>query len=166
MGLAVCEPVGVESVSNRRLRSMAVMVGGVCGAIGVARHAVQLTAMAAYLRILGMKLDRVKGHLDLLLLGVLARGPGHGYAVITALREQSGGVLDLTEGAVYPALHRLEDAGALSSEWEPVAGRRRRIYQLTPAGVAVLGAQRRDWSALVSAVSSILHPVPAAALLS
>ena len=65
----------------------------------------------------------MKGHLDLLLLGILSQSPGHGYAVITALREQSQGTLDLTEGAVYPAFHRLEALfGLLTSEWQPVAG--------------------------------------------
>jgi PadR family transcriptional regulator PadR len=105
-----------------------------------------------------MKPDRVKGHLDLVLLGVLSRGPGHGYAVITALREQTSGLLELTEGAVYPALHRLEDLGWLVSEWEPVAGRRRRIYRVTPAGRAALREERSDWQALVSAVDSVLRP--------
>ena len=69
-----------------------------------------------------VKIDRVKGHLDLLLLGVLEREAGHGYAVITALRERTDGMLDLTEGAVYPALHRLEDLGLLAER--VAAGRR------------------------------------------
>jgi PadR family transcriptional regulator, regulatory protein PadR len=105
-----------------------------------------------------MKAERVKGHLDLVLLGVLSRGPGHGYAVITALREQTGGLLDLTEGSVYPALHRLEDMGWLASDWEPVAGRRRRVYQLTKAGATALRSEQKDWRSLVSAVESILRP--------
>ena len=88
-----------------------------------------------------MKVDHVKGHLDLLLLSALSAGPGHGYAVITTLRERTGGKLDLTEGAVYPALHRLEDLGLLTSDWHQVGGRRRRLYQLTPAG-AVPGRPR------------------------
>jgi|SRR5664279_1896247 len=104
-----------------------------------------------------MKVDGVKGHLDLLLLGILNHTPGHGYAVISALREQTDGMLELTEGAVYPALHRLEDAGLLSSEWQPVAGRRRRLYRLTRAGEVSLGAERRDWQALVVAVESVLR---------
>jgi PadR family transcriptional regulator PadR len=105
-----------------------------------------------------MKAERVKGHLDLVLLGVLRRGPGHGYAVITALREQTDGLLDLTEGSVYPALHRLEDMGWLASDWEPVAGRRRRVYQLTKAGAMALRSEQKDWRALVSAVESVLLP--------
>ena len=61
--------------------------------------------------------ERLKGNLDLLLLSVLAAGPSHGYAIISALREQSGGTFDLPEGTIYPALHRLEDAGLLTSTW-------------------------------------------------
>src|SRR5437016_4665183 len=105
-----------------------------------------------------MKVDRVKGHLDLLLLGVLDAAPGHGYAVITALRDRSEGALDLAEGAVYRALDRLETAGMLTSEWQPVAGRRRRIYRLTPAGRRSLAAERSAWSALVAAVESVVRP--------
>jgi PadR family transcriptional regulator, regulatory protein PadR len=73
-------------------------------------------------------------HLDLLLLSVLAAGPRHGYAIISALRERSGGTFDLPEGTVYPALHRLEDGGLLASSWADVTGRRRRVYGLTDNG--------------------------------
>jgi PadR family transcriptional regulator len=104
-----------------------------------------------------MKADGASGHLDLVLLGVLSHGPGHGYAVITAVRELTEGALDLTEGSVYPALHRLEDLGLLASEWEPVAGRRRRVYSITAAGLDALQTQRKGWRALVSAVESVLR---------
>jgi PadR family transcriptional regulator, regulatory protein PadR len=113
-----------------------------------------------------MKVDRTKGHLDLLLLGILSQSPGHGYAVIAALRERTDGLLNLTEGAVYPALHRLEDVGLLTSEWHPVGGRRRRLYRITPAGEASLTAERRDWSALVSAVEAVFRPLRAQAVTS
>lgn len=100
----------------------------------------------------------MKGHLDLLLLGILSQSSGHGYSVITAMRERSEGVLDLTEGSVYPALHRLEDQGLVASSWESVAGRRRRVYELTTAGRKALAQERKEWSALVSSVESILTP--------
>ena len=87
-----------------------------------------------------MRSERLKGHLDLLLLSVLSRGPGHGYEVITRLRDRSDGAFELPEGTVYPALHRLEEAGLLASAWDVVSGRRRRIYRLTPAGEAALAA--------------------------
>ncbi len=104
-----------------------------------------------------MKADGASGHLDLVLLGVLGHGPGHGYAVITAVRDLTNGTLELTEGSVYPALHRLEDLGLLASEWEPVSGRRRRVYRITAAGTAALHTQRRGWQTLVSAVESVLR---------
>ena len=107
-----------------------------------------------------MATDRVRGHLDLLLLGVLSDGPHHGYAVITALRERSEGAFDLPEGSVYPALHRLEDAGLLASEWQPVAGRRRRVYRLTDRGADALSVERQDWRALAGAIDAVLRPAP------
>jgi DNA-binding PadR family transcriptional regulator len=106
-----------------------------------------------------MKADRVRGHLDLVLLGVLGDEPGHGYAVITALRERTQGVLDLPEGSVYPALHRLEDLGLLTSDWQAVVGRRRRVYRLTEQGAAASAAEQRDWRALVAAIDAALRPV-------
>jgi DNA-binding PadR family transcriptional regulator len=107
-----------------------------------------------------MKVEGVKGHLDLLLLGVLAGAPGHGYALIRALRDHSGGVLDLPEGSVYPALHRLENLGLIASEWKPVGGRRRREYRLTDEGIAALASERREWTLLVNAVSAVLPRGP------
>jgi PadR family transcriptional regulator, regulatory protein PadR len=104
-----------------------------------------------------MKADRVKGHLDLLLLGVLNDGPGHGYRMITELRVRTTGAIDLPEGSVYPALHRLEKTGLLASEWEPGAVRRRRVYRLTEQGRAALAAEQRDWRRLVSAVEAVIR---------
>ena len=92
-----------------------------------------------------MKAEKLKGHLDLLLLSVLSGGPGHGYEVITRLRDRSDGAFQLPEGTVYPALHRLESAGLLASTWEVVAGRRRRIYHLTLAGERAMAEQARQW---------------------
>ena len=82
--------------------------------------------------------EALKGHLDLLLLAVLEKGPAHGYVIIDMLRERSGGIFDLPEGTVYPALHRLEEDGLLSSQWSENGGRRRRIYQLTSEGQLAL----------------------------
>src|SRR6185437_4435665 len=86
--------------------------------------------------------ERLKGNLDLLLLSILAAGPAHGYAIISALRERSEGTFDLPEGTIYPALHRLEEAGLLASTWSQAEGRRRRVYGLTDEGAAALAAQR------------------------
>lgn len=92
-----------------------------------------------------MRPDLVRGNLNLLVLAVLARRPAHGYAVIEALRERSGGQLDLPEGTVYPALHRLEAAGHLASEESVVDGRRRRTYAVTRDGLAVIDARKDEW---------------------
>lgn len=106
-----------------------------------------------------MPTDQVKGQLDLMLLGVLQDGPRHGYSVITALNQRSDGTFDLPEGTVYPALHRLEHAGLLTSDWEAVNGRRRRLYQLTPAGLAALVEARSRWDHFISAVEAVLAPM-------
>lgn len=96
----------------------------------------------------------------MVLLNVLAAKPVHGYAIISALKERSNGVLDLPEGSVYPALHRLEDLGLIASEWKPVGGRRRREYRLTSDGTAALAAERREWIRLAGAINALLASAP------
>jgi PadR family transcriptional regulator len=105
---------------------------------------------------LPMRPELLKGHLDALLLAVLEPGPQHGYAVIEALRTSTDGALDLPTGTVYPALHRLERAGLIASDWQTVNGRRRRAYQLTPSGHAALGEQRAIWDQFATAVTAVL----------
>lgn len=107
-----------------------------------------------------MKGETLKGHLDMLLLAALAAGAAHGYAIITALREHSGGAFDLPEGTIYPALHRLEWSGLLRSSWTAVGGRRRRVYELTKRGHAVLAEQRETWWAFSGAVTAVLGSTP------
>jgi len=107
-----------------------------------------------------MRGEVLKGHLDLLILAVVADQPLHGYAVIEALRERSQGVFDLPEGTVYPALHRLEKAGVLSSQWGEVAGRRRRSYQLTDKGMTALSVQQAGWQQFRSAMTATLRGAP------
>ena len=104
----------------------------------------------------GMRREQLKGHLDLLLLSVLADGPAHGYAVIAALRERSGEELTLPEGTVYPALHRLEAAGLLRSYWAEQAGRRRRLYELTARGASVLEQLRGEWRRFATGVQAVV----------
>ncbi len=103
--------------------------------------------------------DRVKGHLDGLLLAVLEQGPLHGYAVIEALQLRSGGTLALPTGTVYPALRRLEEAGWISGRWSTVDGRRRRTYRLTAAGRRALGAERVEWQEFSGAIGRVLGGV-------
>ena len=103
-----------------------------------------------------MNRERIKGHLDLLLLSVLAAGPAHGYAIISALRERSEGTFDLPEGTIYPALHRLEDARLLSSSWAAGDGRRRRVYALTSAGATALAAEQTEWRRFSQGVGAVV----------
>ncbi len=103
-----------------------------------------------------MRGQALKGHLDLLLLAVLSDGAKHGYAVIEELKVRSDETFDLPEGTVYPALHRLEKAGLLESEWAEVNGRRRRTYRLTPRGRGALGDERRGWDEFSDAIRSVL----------
>jgi len=102
--------------------------------------------------------ERLKGHLDVLLLAaVAAAGHSHGYALAKRLREQSQGLLDLGEGTLYPALHRLESSELVASSWATVGGRRRRVYGITPAGRDALARERAEWGAFSRAVDAILE---------
>lgn len=103
--------------------------------------------------------ERLKGNLDLLLLSVLSTSPAHGYAVIAALRHDSGGTFDLPEGTVYPALHRLERDGLLDAVWQrgpDGAGRRRKVYAITAAGAAALAAERAGWERFTRGVGAVV----------
>ena len=107
-----------------------------------------------------MRGQALKGHLDLLLLAILADGAQQGYAIIDELRRRSDDAFDLPEGTVYPALHRLQKGGYLSSEWVEVHGRRRRTYRLTENGRGALGEQRLAWHDFTEAMSRVLKGVP------
>lgn len=102
----------------------------------------------------------LKGHLDVLLLATLRDGPRHGYAIKEALREYSDGRFDLPTGTVYPALHRLEDAGLIAGAWSTTDGRRRRSYRLTPAGHRRLADDRVSWRDFAAAVTNVLERPP------
>ena len=102
-----------------------------------------------------MRAEALKGHLDALILAVLAPEPLHGYAIIAELKQRSGGALALPEGTVYPALHRLEHSGLLASAWSEDK-RRRRVYRLTPKGSRALGERRGEWREFANAVEAVL----------
>lgn len=102
-----------------------------------------------------MRADELKGHLDALILSVLSKEPLHGYAVIEALKDRSGGRLALPEGTVYPALHRLERSGLLASAWSE-NGRRRRVYRLTSRGERELGVRRQRWQEFTMTIDAVL----------
>jgi PadR family transcriptional regulator PadR len=103
-----------------------------------------------------IRAEALKGHLDGLILAVLSGGPTHGYALIEELRRRSGGSLDLPEGTVYPALHRLEAQALIASAWSSESGRRRRIYRLTRRGKNALQARKEEWTTLARAVEAVL----------
>ena len=107
-----------------------------------------------------MRAETLKGHLDGMLLASLEAGPRHGYAIMEGLRAGSGGQFDLPTGTVYPALRRLERAGLIQGTWSQEGGRKRRVYELTPAGRHALTAERGTWRAFSAAVTALLEPVP------
>ena len=112
------------------------------------------------LRLLSMKkTDSLQGSLDLLVLKILSRRPKlHGYAIMTAIEEMSGEVLRVEEGSLYPALHRMEEAGWIVAEWvTKETGRRARIYKLTAEGKKQLTAEETRWEAVTGAVNRILR---------
>jgi transcriptional regulator len=102
--------------------------------------------------------DRLKGTLDLLVLKTLAsQGRMHGYSITLRIEEISENVLHLEEGSLYPALHRMSQAGWLKSEWGvSESNRRARYYSITAAGRKQLEEETQEWSQLTSAVARVL----------
>ncbi len=107
------------------------------------------------------KTDALQGSLDLLVLKILSRRPGlHGYAIMAAIQEASEEVLRAEEGSLYPALHRMEEAGWIKAKWiTKDSGRRARIYELTGAGKKQLEAEESRWQAVTAAVNRVLRTV-------
>ncbi len=105
------------------------------------------------------KTDTLQGSLDLLVLTILSRRPKlHGYALMTAIRESSGDVLSAEEGSLYPALHRMEEAGWIRAEWiVKENGKRARIYQLTADGKKQLAAEETRWQTVSTAINRVLR---------
>jgi transcriptional regulator len=107
------------------------------------------------------KTDSLQGSLDLLVLKILSRRPRlHGYAIMSAIKDWSGDVLRAEEGSLYPALHRMEEAGWIRAEWiTKDTGRRARIYELTAGGKKQLATEESRWQAVTSAVNRVLRTV-------
>ena len=104
-----------------------------------------------------MKSDLPQGTLDLLILKVVALGPVHGYAIAQRLEQVSRGVVQIPQGSLYPALHRLENRGLLTADWNASeTGRDAKFYRLTRKGRAQLETQAAGWDRLTKAVSLIL----------
>jgi transcriptional regulator len=104
------------------------------------------------------KTDSLQGSLDLLVLKILSRRPRlHGYGIMSAIKDMSAEVLRAEEGSLYPALHRMEEAGWIRAEWiTKDSGRRARLYELTTAGRKQLTAEEARWQVVTSAVNRVL----------
>ena len=101
----------------------------------------------------------LQGTLDMLILQVLQWGPRHGYALSKAIRTNSGEILKVDTGSLYPALHRLERKGWIAAEWKASElGPRLRVYRLTKSGRRQLAAERSRWTQLTEAIDGILNP--------
>ena len=108
----------------------------------------------------GARSDLLQGTLDVLILKVVALGPIHGYAIARRLQQMSGAVLQVQQGSLYPALHRLEKRRWLRAEWAPSdTGREARFYSLTHLGRKQLGEERANWDRLSAAISGVLSTV-------
>jgi transcriptional regulator len=105
------------------------------------------------------KRDNVlQGTLDLLVLRTLERGPLHGFGIAVHIQAASGDLLRVEEGSLYPALHRLEQAGLLQGEWaESEKGRRARVYRLTAKGKKQLAVEEEKWQRLARGVAAVLE---------
>jgi PadR family transcriptional regulator, regulatory protein PadR len=102
-------------------------------------------------------LDLLKGTLDLLILKTLSWGPAHGYAIARWIEQLTGDALQVGEGSLYPALHRVEEREWVESEWRVSAqNRRAKFYRLTPAGRQQLKSETAQWAHFVDAVAKVL----------
>ena len=103
-------------------------------------------------------LDLVQGTLDLLLLKILALEPLHGWAISIRLKQVSGDVLQVSEGSLYPALHKLEQEGWIKAEWKNTENNRRaKFYSLTRSGRKQLEAESANWDRLSSAIARVVR---------
>jgi PadR family transcriptional regulator PadR len=104
------------------------------------------------------KSDLLQGTLDMLILQVVAAGPVHGYAIAQRLQQMSRDILQVQQGSLYPALHRLESRGWLEAKWNTTeTGRDAKFYNLTKAGRKQLEAERADWQRMSQAIALVLR---------
>jgi PadR family transcriptional regulator PadR len=102
--------------------------------------------------------DLVQGTLDILLLKMLALEPLHGWAISQRLKQVSGNILQVSDGSLYPALHKLEQEGWIQAEWKTSElGRRAKFYSLTRLGRGQLAKQAADWERLSGAISYVMQ---------
>jgi PadR family transcriptional regulator, regulatory protein PadR len=98
----------------------------------------------------------LSGTVEMLILDVISHESSYGYEIAQQVLGRSGGYFQLTEGSLYPALHRLERQQLLSSYWQEVDGRRRKYYRLSPAGKKALAAKRAEWAGFARGVNGVL----------
>jgi transcriptional regulator len=104
------------------------------------------------------KTDLLQGTLDMLILKIVALGPVHGYGIAQRIQQISKEVLQVQQGSLYPALHRLEKRGWLAAEWgESDNGRQAKFYKLSPVGRKQLAAEEATWNRLSGAVALIMQ---------
>lgn len=104
-------------------------------------------------------IELLQGTLDMLILRTLRRGPQHGHGIGLVIRQTSEDLLQIERGSLYPALHRLEERGLISSEWKNSdLNRRAKYYQLTRAGEKELLAEESKWKLMVRAISRVMRP--------
>jgi PadR family transcriptional regulator, regulatory protein PadR len=102
--------------------------------------------------------DLLPGTLDLLILSSLENGPAHGYTIMEAIWSRSGELFRVEEGALYPALHRLQVKGLLTAEWGTSdSNRRAKFYRLTPAGKKQLGREREEWQRIALGMRRVVE---------
>lgn len=110
---------------------------------------------------MGTKAELLPGTLDLLVLKATSLGPQHGYGVLLRIQQISGDALTIEQGALYPALYRLEHQGLLTSEWgTSESNRKAKFYRLTAAGRKRLGRETTNWFSLVAAMAAALEATP------
>lgn len=97
-----------------------------------------------------------KGSTDFVILSLLARRPMYGYEISQQLEKNGGGYFEMKEGLLYPALHRMQEKGWLTTEWRVEEGRRRKYYELTASGREVLGEQAAEWKTFLEQLHALL----------
>ena len=108
---------------------------------------------------MGKPSDLVQGTLDLLILKTLLLDPLHGWAIAKRIQQLSGEVLQVQQGSLYPALHRLEKQGWVKADWSVTENNQRaKFYQLTPAGKKQLESERGRWNQLSAAIAGLMNP--------
>ena len=106
------------------------------------------------------RIELLQGTLDLLILQTLQWGPRHGHGIGQAIRANSGELLNVETGSLYPALHRLEDQGWISSDWKISENNQRaKYYRLTATGKRQLSAEQSKWKLMVKAIARVMKPV-------